>query len=948
VSDYNLGTARGVIQIDYNGSGATQATRDMRGAGSAADDASKRMSKAGTHLRGGGLAIAAGLGLAVKSAADFEKQLSNVAAVSGATDSEMEGLRNKALQLGKDTQFSASESAQAIEELVKAGLSVQDVMNGAADATVNLAAAGGVSMPEAATIASNAMNQFGLAAGDMVGVADNIAGAANASAIDVSDFGQSLSQVGAVANLAGAKFEDTATAIALMGNAGIKGSDAGTSLKSMLMNLQPQTDKQKALFEDLGLAVGKSGNAFYDAEGNLKSMDKVAGALGDSLEGMGAKQKQAALEVLFGSDGIRAAAILAKNGSKGFDKMAKSMGKVSAADVAAKKMDNFAGSVEQLKGSLETLMIQFGTPLLGGLRAIVDGFTKVLNVLLSLPGPVLEAGTAFLAIMAGLLLAVGAVLKLKAALMALRAGALLISGPLVLIIAAVAALVAAFLYFYKTNEKFRAFVQTMGEAIKKYLIGLIQKAIPYLQRFGDFIKKVFQASLPYIKQFGGFLQDTFQKVLPYIQKVGAFVERFQKQFKIAGAVLLVLFIPTVLGVIAIIAALVAAFMHFYNSSAKFRSVVQGIGAFLKELGAIFMDKVLPVLIEVAKMIGGALVDAFHKIMPEIQKMVPVVMDLWDSLVGLFNAIIGSPAFKFLITVLGILAKLFVSTILPLLLRVGGIFTKVFVEILGTAIKTALGIIRGVLNIIIGIIKVFTGLLTGHWSKAWEGVKQILKGVVGIIGSILKGLLSTAGSIIKGLGALLLAGIKAIPGLLKGAGSLFVAAGKFLIQAFVDGMKNAAGLIEGIACNVWNFVRGLLNGAIAHINAALEFTVNPPGPGSVTINPPDIPALSKGGVLTAPTMAWVAEAGQDEAVIPLKKLWNEIDRVYKAGRTVNEDPEARSAGRGGSPGTMAGPSRSRLVEGRLYIDKSGKAYIKGIAEDVVEGNDRFATTHGRMG
>lgn len=744
-------------------------------------------------------------------------------------------------------------------------------------------------MPEAATIASNAMNQFGLEAQDMVKVADNIAGAANASAIDVSDFGMSLSQVGAVANLAGANFEDTATAIAIMGNAGIKGSDAGTSLKSMLMNLQPTTEKQISLMEELGIVTEDGTNKFYDQEGNLKSLADVSGVLGKSLEDMTQKQKQATLETLFGSDGIRAAAILAKDGAKGFEDMAGAMGKVSAADVAATKMDNFAGSVEQLKGSLETLMIVVGTPLLGLLRTIVDGFTGVLNVVLSLPGPVLEAVTVFLAVAAAALVLVGGFLKLRAAFAMMQAGMLLFTGPILLVIAAIAALVAAFVYFYKTNAQFRAWVQAAGAAIKEALGRAIEWLIPKLQQFAGFLSEVFQKALPYIKQFGTILVNAFNAAMPTIQKI--------------------------LG-------------------------------FLGELASLFMEKVVPAIQDAAGVIMGALVSAFQNVAPMIGPLVAGIGDFISSIVGLAQAIMGSPAFQFLMSVLRVLATLLVGTIIPLLVRLGAIVAKVFITVIGNALRTAMGIIRGVLNVISGIIKVFTGILTGDWKKAWEGVKQILRGVVGVLGSILRGFLSTAGAIIRGIGSAIVAGVKAIPGLLRGLGGLFLSAGKFIIDQFVQGIKNAAGLISGIAGNIWDFVKGLLNSAIGSVNAALEFTINPPGPGSVSINPPDIPQLATGGVLTAPTIAWVAEAGHDEAVIPLRDLWRQMDKVYKAGRVRLDDPESRSEGRGAGSGTIGRGGRSRLVEGTLTIDKSGRAYIRGVAEDVVDDEAEFTARGGR--
>lgn len=272
MSDYNLGTARGLIVLDYKGNGASEkASEDIDKISKSGDGAKESMSKVSTAAIAGGAAIVGGLGLAVKTAADFEKGLSGIKAVSGATTEQMDGIRKMALRLGADTSFSASEASTAMEELVKAGVPIESVMNGAADAAVALAEAGGVDLPQAATIAANAMNQFGLSAEQLPGIVDQIAGAANVSAIDVSDLGMSMSQVGAVANLAGLSFEDTALAITAMGNAGIKGSDAGTSLKSMLMNLQPTTEKQVGLMQELGIVTEDGANQFFDAEGKIRS-----------------------------------------------------------------------------------------------------------------------------------------------------------------------------------------------------------------------------------------------------------------------------------------------------------------------------------------------------------------------------------------------------------------------------------------------------------------------------------------------------------------------------------------------------------------------------------------------------------------------------------------------------------------------------------------------------
>jgi TP901 family phage tail tape measure protein len=326
----------------------------------------------------GGAAIA-GLGVAVKTAADFEQGLANVGAVSGATSGQMEALRKKALQLGADTVFSATDAASAMEELVKAGLNVDDVLNGAADATVALAAAGGIDLPQAAAIAANSMNQFALKARDLPKIADLVAGAANASAISVSDFGHSLAQVGAVAHLSGLSFRDTALAITALGNAGIKGSDAGTSLKTFLQNLQPTTKKATTLMKELGIITAEGANRFFDASGKIRSMAEISQVLQTALRGQTQAQKLATLQTLFGSDAIRAAAVISNEGAAGFNKLAVEMGKVTAAQVAAKRLDTLKGAIEQMKGSAETAAIIIGTALLPQVRKTVEQVTDLIN-----------------------------------------------------------------------------------------------------------------------------------------------------------------------------------------------------------------------------------------------------------------------------------------------------------------------------------------------------------------------------------------------------------------------------------------------------------------------------------------------------------------------------------------------------------------------------------------
>lgn len=414
MADYNLGTAHGIIEIDSNTKGIDQAERSMEGLRKSSQTTEQALDKTSRGMGIAGAAVAGGLGLAVKTAMDFDKQLSAIAAVGGKEAvSRMGEIREQALKIGAETSFSASEAAMAMEELVKAGIPVSDVLNGAADATVALAAAGGVDLPTAAGLASNAMNQFNLTADDLVGVTDTIAQAANASAIDVGELGMSMSQVGAVANLAGLSFDETAIAIGQLGDAGIKGSDAGTSLKTMLSNLQPTTKKQTDLMTELGLVTEDGANQFYNAQGELKPLRDIQQLLMKSTAGLTDAQKQMALETIFGSDAIRAAAVLADGGAASYDNFTEKMAGVgSAADVAKTRQDNLAGSIEQLKGSAETLGIQLGSALTPMIRSLADALTSVVNWFSSLDEGTQQWLVGTLAVVAALLLTTAGILKM--------------------------------------------------------------------------------------------------------------------------------------------------------------------------------------------------------------------------------------------------------------------------------------------------------------------------------------------------------------------------------------------------------------------------------------------------------------------------------------------------------------------------------------------------------
>jgi TP901 family phage tail tape measure protein len=341
-----------------------------------------------TKLTGVGSAVAglaAGLGAAkvatssFSKALDFEAQMSSIKALTGATTAQMAKMDELALTMGSKTKYSALQAAAGIEELLKAGITPAAVQSGALEAALNLATAGGLELASAAEIMSTALNAYKKDGMSAATASDILAGTANASATGVEDLRQSLASVSAVAAGIGMTFKDTNAALGLFANNGVKGSDAGTSLKTMLQNLQPTTKDQITLFNRLGITTKGTANRFFTAQGKLQSLDKVTGVLHDSLKNLNDMQRQAALEVMFGTDAVRAGTILYNEGADGVKKFYNEMGNVSALQVATEKMNNGRGAIEQFKGALETLQIKAIKPLLPAIKAAFNGLGDYVN-----------------------------------------------------------------------------------------------------------------------------------------------------------------------------------------------------------------------------------------------------------------------------------------------------------------------------------------------------------------------------------------------------------------------------------------------------------------------------------------------------------------------------------------------------------------------------------------
>lgn len=430
--------------------------------------------------------IAAAGGAAISVAANFDDAMSQVQGALGDASADTEGLRQLALQLGSDTVFSATEAAQAMVELAKGGLTEADIKGGALAASMDLAAAGQLNLADAAETTVQMMGSFGLGAADATRIANALAGAANASSADVSDLTQAMSQCSAQASLAGWSLEDTAAALALFADHGVKGSDAGTSLKTMLQRLSAPTDQAADAMEAYGLEV-------RDSNGKMKDITGIADELTGKLGTLSDAERDAALQTIFGSDASRAAAILMQSGSEGLQKYIAATNDATAAETMANaQKGELSWALENMGGAIESASIAFGSALAPAITAVAGVIGNVAEAFASLPSGAQTAIAVVLALVAAvgpLLVVFGSVVAM---LPALSEGLLMLGGafavplaPALAVAAAIAAVVAVLVTLWNTSETFRATVLAAVDAISAKVQEICAFLAPYVQAFVD-------------------------------------------------------------------------------------------------------------------------------------------------------------------------------------------------------------------------------------------------------------------------------------------------------------------------------------------------------------------------------------------------------------------------------------------------------------------------------
>ena len=519
----DVGSAVGYLDLDISGFLA-----GLRSAQSEADTASKNIAtKIGKNLQSAGKSMTSagstliktvttpvlGLGTtAVKVTSDFESAMSKVSAISGATGGDLDALNKKAQEMGAKTKFSATESAEAFTYMAMAGWKTKDMLSGI-DGIMSLAAADGLDLATTSDIVTDALTAFGLSASDSGHFADVLAKASSNANTNVSMLGESFKYAAPVAGALGYSAEDTAIALGLMANAGIKGSQGGTALRGSLTRLIKPTDDAAALMEQYGLSM-------TNADGSMKSLGEVMNMLRDKLGGLTeAEQAQVAAQI-FGQEAMSGMLAIINASDSDYAKLTDA---IYDADGAAQQMadtmlDNLSGQLTLFKSALEGLAIQFGEILMPYIKRFVAWLQNLTQKLQELTpeqkeqivkwaaiavaiGPVLKVFGKLISSVGSIITIFGkipgAIAKAKSAFTAVSAAIGGISAPVVAVVAVIGVLIAAFANLWKTNEEFRNKMTAIWDGIKSKFESFAQGIVDRLnalgfdfENFGEVVKAI--------------------------------------------------------------------------------------------------------------------------------------------------------------------------------------------------------------------------------------------------------------------------------------------------------------------------------------------------------------------------------------------------------------------------------------------------------------------------
>lgn len=509
---FDVGTAVGYLDLDTSGftKGFARARADMKTFSDKNATLNDKLAATGSIMKNVGSSLTkwvtvplVGAGAAaIKTAANFESGMSAVAAISGATGTQLDQLTDKALEMGAKTKFSASEAASAMEYMAMAGWKTEDMLSGI-EGIMSLAAASGEDLATTSDIVTDALTAFGLSAQDAGRFSDVLAAASSNANTNVSMLGESFKYVAPVAGSLGYTAEDTAIALSLMANAGIKGSQGGTALRGSLTRLIKPTDDAAAIMDEYGISL-------TNTDGSMKSLGDVMGMLREKLGGLSEAQQAQVAATLFGQESMSGMLAIINSSEADYNKLTDAIyGSEGAATSMAETMqDNLSGQLTILGSTIEGIAISFGNILLPMIKKVVEGlqgFASWINGLSDSQKEFIANALLMAAAIGPVILIIGKLvtgfLTLKkyfsGIMTAFSAGKGIIAalggsfGPILIIIAAVVAAIIALKAAWDTN--FGGIKEKTAEIVTS-IQAMFDNTISMLQSWGNFFLGLWESN----------------------------------------------------------------------------------------------------------------------------------------------------------------------------------------------------------------------------------------------------------------------------------------------------------------------------------------------------------------------------------------------------------------------------------------------------------------------
>ena len=832
----------------------------------------EKMQDAGDKISGVGqklLPVTAGvtaLGtIAVKTGADFDAAMSKVAAVSGATGSEMDALREKAREMGSKTKFSASEAADAMNYMAMAGWKTNDMLSGI-EGIMNLAAASGEDLASTSDIVTDALTAFGLSASDSGHFADILAAASSNANTNVSMMGETFKYAAPVLGSLGYSAEDSAIAIGLMANAGIKSSQAGTALRSAITNLAKPTDTVASAMEQYGISLTDSSGKMYSLRELMEQLRQKLGGLSE------AEQAQAAAS-LFGKEAMSGMLAIINGSPADFEKLSNAIDTCSdtvdgyngtTEKMAAVMQDNLAGQVTILKSQLEELAISFSDILMPTIRSIVSRIQELVDKLNQLDPQTKEtiAKIALVTAALGPMLVVlgktissvgtvfSAVSKLPALFSAVQGGigaitgALGVSlGSLLAIIAAVAALVAAFVHLWKTNDEFKSNIIAIWEQIKNTFTGLTQGITDRLNALGfdfesftDVLKAawdglcnllapifegVFQNISNIFSEFTGVLLGLLDVL------IGLFTGDWEQCWNGIKGIFTSIWnfvvntfhniMNTLKGIADVVlgwfgtswnevwTSIKDFFVNTWNSiSTFFTGIITGIRDFFVNIWTgiyTFFSNIFNAIYTVVSTV--------------FQTIYNTIMTVWNSIYETIAPLLD--AFKYLFETIFQAIHIIISNVMDWISeKISAIWNAIvsfltpILEGIKNTFTTIWNAIKSVIDTVLGAIQ---SVITSVWNAIYGFLSPILNSIKSVVSSVWDSISSKISSIMSTIKST----ISSIWDNIRSAVSDKISGIKSTIQ---NGFDAAVGYIRGLASDAWNWGRDIIQGIIDGIQSAI--------------------------------------------------------------------------------------------------------------------------------